>query len=152
MNEFKQKGTLLDKTDVKIIGDKGNKKRTFRLAIKEEWTSATGSGERIETPEFVAWNERCDQLDAIRIGDEVEVEFKLSGSDRTYRKDGVEKTWRSTELKAQNIALVFNSATPERPFKPNGQPDKDGKYTAVTSDPALLGDDYPPQDDDQLPF
>jgi len=154
MNELKQKGTLLDKTEVKVVGDKGSKKRTFRLAIKEEWTSSTGSGERIETPEFVAWNERCDQLDAIRVGDEVEVEFKLSGSDRTYRKDGVEKMWRTTELKTQNITLMANAAVPNIPTKPQGQPDKDGKYVFTPSDTSLLGEDVPPMDDDDqnLPF
>lgn len=85
-NQLEVTGNLLDKGELFEKGD--FRKKTFRLAIKEE--------NRLSTPEFTVYNDNLSSLDSVREGDKIKVYFNLSG-----------REWKSKEGKL----LKFNDLT-----------------------------------------
>jgi hypothetical protein len=127
-NQHEVTGNLLDKGE--LFEKENFRKRTFRLAIKEE--------NRLSTPEFTVYGDNLSSLDSVREGDKIKVYFSLSG-----------REWKNKEGKM----LKFNDLTC---YKIDVLQDevikgvkKGEKVEATISDVRELEEDY---DNSQLPF
>jgi ribosomal 30S subunit maturation factor RimM len=95
------------KGELKVISDSAQVSEKFK---KREFVVVDSSGQYPQTIQFQATQERCDLLDAFKVGQNVEVSFFLRGREWTSPKDGLVRVFNS--LEAYKIDLLSAEAAP----------------------------------------
>ena len=123
MNEtYTLKGTIKHIGQTQSFGDKGFTKREFVVTDKDD--------KYPQDIKFEAIKERCDQLNSISVGEEVEVSFNLRGNEYNGKHYVNLQAWRVKS---------------EGSIQPQGQPAPTG-HDAPPMNQAVLtdGDDFIP--------
>jgi ribosomal 30S subunit maturation factor RimM len=104
------------KGELKVISDSTQVSEKFK---KREFVVVDNSGQYPQTIQFQATQERCELLDSLKVGQNVEVSFFLRGREWTNPKDGVVRVFNS--LEAYKIELLSSeSATSDAPTVQGG--------------------------------
>jgi len=83
------------KGNIKVIKATQNVNEKFR---KREFVVTDNSSQYPQDIQFQLTQDRCDQLDAYKPGDSVEVSFNIRGREWTSPKDGEVKYFNSLEV------------------------------------------------------
>lgn len=110
------------KGELKVIGDTQQVSDSFK---KREFVVVDASGQYAQTIQFQAVQDRCDLLDSLSVGQNVEVTFFLRGREWTNPKDGVVKFFNSLDA---------------------------WKIQPIGSAPSNTDDEFVAEGDDDLPF
>jgi len=105
-NELVISGTLHLVYDTDNVSDKF-RKREFIVKVDKDVNGVIYS----DYAKFQAINGKCDMLDGIQEGSEVEVKFNLSG--KPWEKDGVTKFF--TNLNAWSVKVIGNQVASNKP-------------------------------------
>ncbi len=96
------------KGEIKVINETQNITDSFK---KREFVVLDASGQYPQTIMFQAVQDRCDMLNAVKVGDMVEVVFFLRGREWT-NPEGVVKYFNSLDAWKINPASEGSSAAP----------------------------------------
>ena len=123
---FTIKGKLTEKFDTQQVSDKF-KKREFVIETVEE----KGSGQRfVENIKFQLVNNNCSAIDAVSVGQEVEVQFNIKG--KRFEKEGKVSyfnnldAWKVTGDAKPTSALPANTDFEKQSNSVTSTPEDDG--------------------------
>lgn len=129
MSEAKVKGIVHVVEETKTYGQKGFRKR---LVVLEQ---DNGRFQNFIPVEFV--QDACDQVDGLKVGDEVEVSYRLSG--RKWQRDPSSEVKYFLSCEATNYRVLGDAAAPVAPDAASGNANNDLSEAAY-------------EDDDEVPF
>jgi hypothetical protein len=123
----------------------------FKLELRREFEGKTFK----ELPSFKLTNDKCFTVDAVNIGDEVQVNFSLGGKYSVYndKVTGEEKKFHRTELTAHSVKKLAiepaNSTASTGGLPPSATPPNPNFNSAPQPSNPLIDTEY---DDTDLPF
>ncbi len=129
MNEAKVRGHVHLIEDTKTFGQKGFRKRT--VVLEQE----NGRFQNFIPVEFV--QDACDQVDGLKVGDEVEVNYRLNG--RKWQRDPDSEVKFFLSCEATSYRVLSGTINQDGSSSFSGDPNSDLAEAAY-------------EDDDEVPF
>lgn len=114
MNEVKLRGKFLGASEIKEVGTKGTKFRSF-------WVDVSDNPQYPNTPEVQLMNDKCTLVDKLTKGVEIEVSGRLKGR-KAVDKEGNDVVYTNVEAWSiqviQRTSAAFVGNTPVEPAAP----------------------------------